>query len=55
MIRLTEEEKLEIFKKGKKDSSIEIAIKMLSHNLDVSTISEYTGLSEKEIIDLKKT
>ena len=42
------------FDKGKIEGKIEDAIKMLAIGLDVSLISEITGLTEKEIKGLKK-
>lgn len=38
--------------KGKKEEKIEIAKKMLEDKIDISIISKYTGLSEKEIENL---
>ena len=39
--------------KGKKENSIEIAIQMLKDDLDVELVSKYTGLTIKELKNLK--
>lgn len=41
------------YNKGEKEKSIEIAKKMLQNNKSISEISEYTGLTAKEIESLK--
>ena len=54
-VRLLKEEKKELKEENKKiakDSKLEIAKKMLDKNLDIATISEITGLTEKEIKNL---
>ena len=40
---------------GKLANQHDIALNMLSRNMDISLISELTGLSEDEVSDLKKT
>jgi predicted transposase/invertase (TIGR01784 family) len=40
---------------GKKEGKRESALLMLTDGLPVTTISRYTGLSESEILELKKT
>ena len=42
-------------KEGKKDTIIEIAIKMLKKNLTEKEITEITGISKKELNNLKLT
>ena len=45
---------IKVVEKSKKEKAEEIAKKMLSNNEDISKITDYTGLSEKEIISLKE-
>lgn len=52
MIRLTEEERIMEQEIGEKRKAIEIALKMLSSNMNLSKISEITGLSKEEIENL---
>ena len=40
--------------KGVKNEKIEIARKMLSKNVDIDSIVEFTGLTKKEIEEIKK-
>ncbi len=40
-------------REGIKESTTEITKKLLKEGIDISTISKCTGLSEKEIIELK--
>ena len=40
---------------GKAERNRAIALNMLARNMDISLISELTGLSEDEISELKKT
>lgn len=40
---------------GKAERNRAIALNMLARNMDISLISELTGLSEDEVSELKKT
>ena len=40
--------------KGIEQNNMQTAIKMLKENIDVNTIAKITGLSAKQIKDLKK-
>ena len=40
-------------KKGAKQTSIEVAKKMLNENMDIAFISKITELTKKEILELK--
>lgn len=53
MVRLTDEERLQERKKGRKEKSLEIAKSMLRDNLSITMISKYTGLSKEEIKEIK--
>jgi predicted transposase YdaD len=51
--RLFEEEKLEYAQKEKQETKKEIARKMLSKDVDILTIMEFTSLNKDEILKLK--
>ena len=48
-----EEGKIEGLKKGIRKGKIQVALKMLKKGLEISLIKEITGLSDKEINELK--
>lgn len=54
MPRITNIQKIG-FEEGMEKKAIETAIKMLNRNMEIKIISELTGLSEKEIKELKNT
>lgn len=41
--------------RGKAERNLAIALNMLTRSMDISLISELTGLSEDEVNELKKT
>ena len=41
--------------RGKAERNLAIALNMLTRSMDISLISELTGLSEDEVSELKKT
>ena len=45
--------KTEGLKEGEKNSKIQIAKKMMSKNMNISEIIEFTGLSENDLENLK--
>lgn len=47
------EGKTEGLKEGEKNSKIQIAKKMMSKNINISEIIEFTGLSENDLENLK--
>lgn len=53
MIRLTDEERLEEREEGGKTKAIEIAANLLSMDMPLSAIAQATGLSEKEIENIR--
>jgi len=50
--RLMDEGKEKWFKEGKKESSKEVAMRMLNADFSIEDIAKFTGLTEKEIKDL---
>jgi predicted transposase YdaD len=52
--RLFEEEKLEYAQKREKETQKEIARKMLSREVDILTIMEFTSLTKDEVLKLKE-
>ena len=42
------------FTKGKRENKIETAKKMLKDNMEIKIIEKYTGLTEKEIEEIRK-
>ena len=48
-----QEGKKEGLKEGEKNSKIQIAKKMMSKNMNISEIIEFTGLSENDLENLK--
>lgn len=55
MIRLTDEERLEEREEGGKTKAIEIAANLLSMDMPLSAVAQATGLSEKEIENIRYT
>ena len=57
LIKALEQEKKEIFKKGKiegkMEGKIEDAVNLLAEGLSIAFISKVTGLSESEILKLR--
>lgn len=48
-----EQGKKQGLEQGKRETVLEIAKDMLADNMDISTISKYTGISEEEIMNIK--
>ena len=55
VMKMFERENKKIFRQGKKEGKIEIAIKMLKEGLDIDLIDKITSLRKDKIENLNKS